>query len=121
MPVGPAVCLTPLEVDAGLSQRRQGLVGEAIGADAADQGHLRPEPGGGDGLIGPLAAWHAGKHRTRHRLARTRQPLGAPHQVQVDRPHDGEPGHHVKLAPPGAALTTIGAVPVSPGGTRAAH
>jgi hypothetical protein len=60
------------EVDAVGPQQRQRLVGHGVGADPADQANLRPQPPGGQRLVGALATRIAGQGRAGHRFARGR-------------------------------------------------
>ena len=66
--------------------------------DRAEHAHARAEPRGRDGLVRALAAGDLGEPRAADRLARPRQPLGAQHEVDVDRADHGERRRRVRPA-----------------------
>ena len=79
-----------VELDPGLDQARQRLVGERVVADGADHPHLRAHPRGRDGLVRALAAGEPLELPRRDGLPRPGQPLHPRDEVDVDRTDDGE-------------------------------
>ncbi len=92
------VRLCDLERDAGLPQPRKRFDGLGVSTDRADHGHLRAEPGARDGLIRTLPAGKPREGGSAERLARAREALAARHQVEVDRPDDGDAGRQAASA-----------------------
>ena len=60
------------DVDPLRSQETNGFFAEIVVADGAHHPHARPEPRGGNGLVGAFAAAMALERAARHRLARRR-------------------------------------------------
>ncbi len=60
------------------------LAAKGIHADPPEHAHLRPQAGGGDGLVSALAARHSTEITADHRLASVRDALAARHQVHVN-------------------------------------
>ena len=61
-----------------------------IGADTTDHADVRAEPGGGDSLVRSFSAWDPLERGAAQSLPGTRQALDPSHEVEVDRPDDGE-------------------------------
>ena len=79
-----AVCCTKLEVDPLRGEERLQLVAERILAEPADQRRRRAEFGGGDRLVGALAAGKI-KHRVAgDGFADAGMPVGGCHHIHVD-------------------------------------
>ena len=81
------------DVDALGGELAQRLLAEVVGADGAHHRHLSSGAGGGDRLVGALAAAMAGEGAAGDGLAGVRQASHADHEVGVDRSDDDYLGH----------------------------